>query len=456
MSERAEIFRPGQDGYTEACRVFNLAAPVRPAAATVARTPGQVRDAVRMAEAAGLGVRVQATGHAAGAARPMQDALLVRTELAGTVEVDPDRRRARIPAGTLWGDVVDAVTPHGLAAPHGSAGTVGAVGYLLRGGLSFYGRWSGLAVNSVRAVDLVTADGELRRVDDVTDPELFWAVRGGGGGFGVVTAVEIELFPVAGVVTGAAFWPVRHASRLLKEWQAWTADAPAQASTSVRVMNLPKVPEVPPELSAGPVVCIDGVVLAETAADTPVTERLAEDLLGPLRAVAEPLIDSWQPTELRAVLQAHLDPPDPVPFLGDHFVLGDIGDDGAGEFLRLVDAEAPSPLVAVGLRQLGGAYAHPDPLGGALSHVDGSFAFSTSGAPGLTGTREEIELRCATLRDRLAHWDTGTTVPSFVEDHRAPQRHLDEPSLATVDRVRDRIDPEGLFAGDVMPGSTAR
>ncbi|MFC7613511.1 FAD-binding protein [Actinokineospora soli] len=128
----------------------------------------------------------------------------------------------------MWKDVVAATAPHGLVPPHGSAGTVGVVGYLLRGGISFYGRKVGLAANSLRAVELVTADGELRRVDADNDPELFWAVRGGGGGFGVVTAVEVALFPAATVHTGAAFWPAEHGPALVAAWQDWCRQAPTR------------------------------------------------------------------------------------------------------------------------------------------------------------------------------------------------------------------------------------
>jgi len=148
-------------------------------------------------------VRVLSTGHASAAVRPVRHAVLIRTELGGSVDVDTTRRLARVPAGASWQAVVDAATPHGLAAPHGSAATVGVVGFLLRGGISFYSRKIGLAVNSVRAIELVTADGELRRVDADHDPDLFWSLRGGGGGFGVVTAIEIALFPATSVITGS-------------------------------------------------------------------------------------------------------------------------------------------------------------------------------------------------------------------------------------------------------------
>nr|BFE84738.1 hypothetical protein GCM10020093_073390 [Planobispora longispora] len=236
---------------------------------------------------------------------------------------------ARVPAGTRWGAVVEAAAAYGLAPPHGSSADVGAVGYLLRGGMSFYGRKVGLATNCLRAAELVTADGELRRADEAADPELLWALRGGGGGFGVVTAVEVDLLPVASVVTGASFWPVAHAPELLRIWREWTLEAPWEVTTSARVLNLPPLPEVPPVLAAGPVLCVDGAVLAGEPGDAATALRQAEDLLGPLRAVADPVMDTWQTTGAVGVLEAHMDPADPVAIVGDHLLLGELGEEGS-------------------------------------------------------------------------------------------------------------------------------
>ena len=449
------IALPGDPAFDAATRVFNLVAPARPVAAVTARTVEQIRAAIRHAEAEGLPVRVHATGHASAAVRPIRDALLIRTELAGGVQIDAHRRVARVPAGTRWGEVVDATAPHGLAAPHGSSPTVGVVGYLLRGGLSFYGRQVGLAANGIRAIELVTADGELRRVDAFRDPELFWALRGGGGGFGVVTAVEIDLFPVSRVVTGAAFWPAAHAERLLSAWRRWTLDAPGEVTTSLRVMNLPPVPEVPPVLAAGPVVSVDGAVLCASDGDVATAQRQAEDLLGPLRSVADPLLDSWRLTTPAEAVHAHMDPTDPLPIIGDHMLLRELGDDGAEAFLRATGEGSGSPLVVAGLRQLGAAYSVPNPAGGVLDHLDAWYSYAGSGVPAGPVTAEALREGCARVRAALGPWDTGRTAPSFVENVEQPQRHLDADQVRAVDRVRARVDPYGRFRDDIAPNATA-
>lgn len=451
-----EIFAaPGTPEYDGATGVFNLAAPARPDLAVTARTVAEVRAAVREADERDLPVRVHTTGHASGARPPVTGGVLLRTRLEGGVEVDAERRVARVPAGTTWGEVVAAAAPHGLAAPHGSAAHVGVVGYLLGGGVSFYGRHTGLAANSVRAVELVTAGGDPVRADAGSDRELLWALRGGGGGFGVVTAVEIDLFPVAKVVTGASYWSAAHAGPLLAAWRGWAGDAPRRATTSLRVMNLPPVPGVPPALAAGPVLCVDGAVFAASPDEVPEAERQAQALLGPLRGLAEPLLDTWSLTDAAGVLDAHMDPVEPVPFIGDHFLLAELDDGAADAFLSVVGEGSGSPLAVATLRQLGGAFADADPRGGALNRVDAAYAYMGSGPPFGPVTVADLQRHCATVRAALAPWNTGATVPSLVEGADSPQRHLDADALAAVNRVRERIDPGRRFAGDIAPGATS-
>jgi FAD/FMN-containing dehydrogenase len=450
---KAAIARPGEDAYEAATRVFNLAAPATPAAAVTAATVDQIRAALYYALTAELPVRVHVTGHGAAATRPMDGALLIQVDLAGRVEIDVRRRIARIPAGARWDTVIEAAAAHGLAAPHGSSATVGVAGYLLRGGVSFYGRRFGLAANSIRAIELITADGELHRADAATNPELFWAMRGGGGGFGIVTAVELELFPAEAVVTGAAYWPAAHAEPLLDAWLTWCADAPQEATTTLRVLNLPAVPEVPAALSAGTVVCVDGAVLSP-AGDPAGAQRCAADLLEPLRAVAAPILDTWQLAAPPAVAHAHMDPPEPFPIHSDHMLLDELDQAGADEFLRVTGPASGSVLTSAELRQLGGAMSAPGEQAGVLGHLDARYAYIGSGVPFGPVTGEAIMDRCAVVRDALGPWDVGRTAPNFVGTVGQPQGHLSQEQVRAVDRVRARFDPAGRFRGDISPGAT--
>jgi hypothetical protein len=306
----------------------------------------------------------------------------------------------------------------------------------------------------VRAVELVTADGELRRADATTEPELFWALRGGGGGFGVVTAVEVELFAATDVITGAAYWPAARAEELLSIWRRWSLIAPDEATTSIRVMRLPPAPDVPPVLAEGPAFCVDGAFLG-TDGDPDRVQDQYDELLGALRAVAEPVLDTWARTTTSAVLQAHMDPSEPMPVVGDHLMLSEIGEEGVLTFLDAVGESSGSPLVVAGLRQLGGAFGRPDPAGGVLDHFDAAYAYLGAGIPGGPVTVEDIREHSAKVRVALTPWDTGRTAPTLIEHYGQPQGHLTDEQVSAVDRVRSTVDPQGLFRGDVMPGTTA-
>jgi hypothetical protein len=445
------VHMPGTPGYREATGVYNLFAPVQPDEAVIADSVSSVTAAITRARSRGLDVEVISTGHASSMADQMSGVLLVRTVPGGPVEVDPQTRRARIPAGTRWGAVAEAAAAYGLGALHASSPDVGAVGYLLKGGLSFYGRRFGLAVNSLRAVELVAADGQLHRVDADHEPSLFWAIRGGGGGFGVVTAVEIELFNAAGIWTGADWWAVSEAGPLLEAWTAWTRTAPREVTTSFRILRLPPLPGVPEPLTHGPVVCLDGAALATTSAAVPDVSAQVDELLGRMRAVATPVLASWRAATTMDVPQTHMDPPDPLPAVGDHMVLGELDQAGQRAFLSTADAASQSPLVSSELRQLGGALADEVADGGAVNRLEGAYCYYALAIPGDEGQTAAIHRYLAQARTALAPWDTGSVVPTFVEDRGNPGRFMSEERAAFVELIRRDIDPAGLFRRGVWP-----
>ncbi len=197
----------------------------------------------------------------------------------------------------------------------------------LSGGVSFYGRTHGLAVNSVRAVEVVTADGSLVRADATTNPDLFWAIRGGGGNFGVVVAIEIDLLPYADVYAGMLLWDRERAPEVLRAWAQWTREAPESVTTAIRVMSFPPIPELPPFLSGRNLVVIDGAVLEDD-------ERAAE-LLAPLRALA-PEMDTFGRIPVTGLLGVHMDPPEPTPSVSDHSLIGVLTQDAIDALLAKV------------------------------------------------------------------------------------------------------------------------
>lgn len=443
----------GEAAYAEATASFNLAPEISPGFAATARTIAEVQAILAAARDRGLQVRVHATGHASGAASPYDKKdVLIRVRLAGGVSVDPEARTAVIPAGTTWGEVLAAATPHGLVPLHGSSPSVGAVGYLLRGGMSFYGRRYGLASNTVTSITLVTADGSVVTVDHGHDRALFDALRGGGGGFGIVVSVTVALIAADSVFTGAAFWPVSEAAFLLEAWEEWAETAPPAASTAFRVMSFPPLPGIPPQLTEGPVVCIDGAVLDDEGRTG---AEIAAGLLEPLRRRAMPIFDTWHRGVPTDVLETHMDPPEPLPFRADHQMLTTLGTAGREALLSIAGTAAGSALAIVELRQLGGAFAVADHRGGVLNSLPGAYASLSVGVLAGPVTAEGTRVQLAALREAMEPWDTGLTVPTYVEGFDAPQKSFDAPVAAEVQAVRRRIDPYGLFTRDVAAAARA-
>src|SRR6185312_14899823 len=220
-----DVVTPAGANWNEARAAWNLAADQRPAIVVIAESAADVVAAVEFARDNDLRVTAQGTGHGAGPKRWDDDIMLVKLERMRGVEIDPAQKIARAEAGAQWQDVTHPASEHGLAALSGSSPDVGVVGYTLGGGLSWLARRYGIAANSVVAIDIVKADGTLVRASADNDSELFWAIRGGGGNFGVVTAIEFKLFPIATVYAGMMLWPLERATEVLEAYAAWAETA---------------------------------------------------------------------------------------------------------------------------------------------------------------------------------------------------------------------------------------
>lgn len=427
---------PGDASYDEARAAWNLAVDQRPAAVVTATTVDEVRGAVAYATASGLKVTPQTTGHHAGALGDLSGSLLLRTAIGG-VTVDAGARTARVGAGALWAEVVEAVAPHGLAALAGSSHDVGVVGYAAAGGMSWLSRQHGYACDHVSAVELVTGTGQLIRATADEQPDLFWAIRGGcGGNFGVITAMEIGLFPVADVFAGMTIWPAAQADEVLRAWAAWIADAPDAVTTSLRLLRPPAMPGVPEPLQDTPVVVIDGAV-AGLADDDSAT------VVAPWRSVGTPMIDTWGRIPSAELLGLHMDPPGPVPGRGHGFDLATLDDGAVDALLRTARPAVVSPMLSVELRQLGGAMGRQRFGGGAVRRRKGVALFAVGMCP-FPDAAGPIDARIDELVEALHPWSAGRFSPNFSERGDASGA-FDPADLDRLRAVRRAIDPDGIF-----------
>lgn len=437
---RGAVTTPEDPTWDQARQAWNLAVDQRPAVVVEAADAADIVETVLAAREAGLRIAVQGTGHGAAArGGDLGDAILLRTSALRGVTVDPERRVARVQAGALWEDVVAASAPHGLVALHGSSPDVGVVGYTLGGGLSFLARKHGLASSHVTAIDIVVPSGELVHATAVECPQLFWALRGGGGSFGVVTEMEFSLLPIDEVHAGALMWPADRASEVLARWRDLTDRLPEEVTSIGRLQSFPPDPAVPEPLRGKQMVVVEAVSLLgenETAA-----------LLQPLRDL-RPELDTFTTGAPTMLLGLHGDPPHPVPAMGGGTMLAELPDAAIDAVIEMCGPESGSPLIGIEFRHLGGAVGRCAEGAGALSCLQGRYAVFMVGAvmsPELAGALEQAIP--ATI-DGLSPWATGGAFLNFTE---TPIDASQAFGTTTIRRLRDiaaAIDPDRLMVAN--------
>ncbi|WP_410537892.1 FAD-binding oxidoreductase [Streptomyces sp. KL2] len=399
------VLGPGDPGYGEEVSGFQTAWTHRPDLVVGAVDAEDVRLAVSYAAGRRLPVAVQATGH--GLSVVAEGGVLIGTRRMTGVSVDPESRTARVAAGARWGAVVAAAAAHGLAPLNGSSPTVGAVGYTLGGGIGLLARRFGYAADHVRALEAVTADGRPRRT--VPGEELFGALLGTGGNFGVVTVMEIELFPVPAIYGGQLVFGAPLADRALEVWRRWTADVPETLTSSVALLSHPDVPAVPAPLR-GRYAASFRIVHSGPAEE-------GERLVAPLRAVGERLVDDLREMPYAECDSVHRDPPFPQPYTATNALLRELPPEALGAVLDTVGPGSPVPCVT-DVRHLGGALRRRGPAGVAVDHREAEYivrAVAFPGPPpGGTGhSLRQVRDRFDLLREVLAPWTLGHS-PAFL------------------------------------------
>ncbi len=431
------IVLPVHAGYDAARLAWNLAVDQRPSAVMFPESAEDVATAVRFARAHGQRVAPQGTGHNAAPFGPLEDTILLKTERMRSVQIDPGRRIARVEAGVLWSELVVAAARHGLAGLQGSSPDVGVVGYTLGGGVSFLSRKFGLASSSVRAVELVTAEGRQLRVDPDHEPDLFWALRGGGGSFGVVTAMELQLFPLSEVYAGVLWYPIERGSEVLHAWRELTVAGPPDELTTVgRFLNLPPIPEIPEPVRGKSFVIVEAIHAGDA--------READELLAPLRALG-PVNDTIATISLPALSHLHMDPEQPVPGVGDGMMVAELDREAIDTLVDVAGAGAQVPLLSVEMRHLEGELGRPRPDHGALASIDAAYAFYAVGMTPVPELEKPVATQVQAIKSALQPWAARQMYLNFADSRREPASFWNEQAYHRLRRIKAAIDPTDLI-----------
>jgi FAD binding domain len=429
------IATPDDTDWDQARAAWNLAADQRPVAVVFADNADDIAATVRFAVENDLKVAAQGTGHGAAPLAPLDRTILLKTERMRGVEIDPDARRARAEAGAWGADLGAAAGEHGLCFLPGSSPDVGLTGYTLGGGLSWLGRRHGFACNRVAAIELVTSEGEPRTVDAENDADLFWALRGGGGGYGVVTAMQVELLPIAEVYAGALVFPAEVGAEAVRTYRDWAAGVPEEITSVVRFLTPPPIPDVPEPIRGRPLLTIGAACIG--------SEAEGEAAIAPLREIGEAIMDTftWMPTS--GLSRIHMDPENPVPAIGEGRTIRDLPDEAIDAFVSIAGPDSEAPLLLSELRHLGGALGRPAENSGALSHLDAGFAMYSIGMPMTPELGEAIPAFLGKIEETMRPWAADGGYYNFIEGPCDVDAILSPEVCDRLGEVKRKWDPSG-------------
>ena len=431
------VLLPDDAGYDDERAVFNLNHELVPAVIVVAQNASDVQAAISFAAQQQRPVLVKTTGHQM--VSTAQGSVLITTHWMSDISVDADRRIARVGAGAIWADVIRKTAEVGLAPLSGSNPKVGVSGYTLGGGLSpTLGRAHGYAADHVRSLDVVTADGAVRHVDAHSEPELFWALRGGKGNFAVVTALEFDLFPVSRLFGGGIYFSGERMADVLRVWSAWHRDMPETMSTSIAALRLPSLPQVAEPLR-------DAFTVSVRIAYTGTAEDGAR-LIAPLRAVGPALVDTVADMPYTDVASIYQEPTEPLPYYERSIMLRDFPIEAQDKLVELVGPDSDATMWIAELRALGGAWDREPAVPNAVA---------TRGLPyvllgvevGPLPEEQRLKDSVAALLDGMAPWRGDR----LLVNNLAPEEATDvvaiygEERYARLASVKRRYDPTNMF-----------
>jgi FAD/FMN-containing dehydrogenase len=321
------------------------------------------------------------------------------------------------------------------------------VGYTLGGGLSWLGRKYGFACNKVTAIELVTADGEARTVDATNDADLFWALRGGGGGYAVVTALHVELVPVSEAYAGTLLFPPELAEDGIRAYRDWAANAADETGSLVRMLNLPPITDIPEPLRGKKRLAITAACIG--------SREEGEKAIAPLRQIGEPVVDSFDQIPAVGLSRIAMDPEPPAPSLGLHRVLTELPDDAISALVDVAGPASGAPLVLAELRHLGGALRRPAENAGALEKLDGDFLVQGVGVLMDPALRKPITSVLDKLADAMNPWAAERGFFNYAERPCDVDALLPAETCTRLARVKRRWDPDEVILANhsVVPAT---
>jgi FAD/FMN-containing dehydrogenase len=434
---RGHVYDPGEPEYDEACTLFNAMIERRPRHVVRCSRPHHVAAALDYARRRDLRVAVRAGGHSVAGLSLVDDGIVIDVRGFDEIVVDPDRRVVRAGAGLTWARLDAATQAHGLATTGGRVSSTGVAGLTLGGGSGWLERKHGLACDNVLAVELVTAQGVHVRATADEHPELFWALRGGGGNFGVVTAIEFALHPVGPeVLGGLLLHPAERGRELLRLFRDVMNDAPPELSLAFVYLTAPDDEDIPPELRGRPAVAIAGMHCGAL--------EDAEQALAPIRAYGPPALDAFGPVPY-ADFQCSIDDPPGYRNWWTAEYLEDLSDD-AIEAIAGLAAQHPAGPAQIFIAAWGGAVAAVSEDATPLAKRDARFVVHPLLLWDDPAQDEPMRAYGRAYRDALAPYRTGGVYLNFVGEEGGDRvRAAFGPNHERLARVKAGWDPDNVF-----------
>lgn len=436
---RGSVLTPGSAGYDESRSLWN---------AMIDRHPGMIVECVQAEDAAlamrfarehDLLVSVRGAGHNIAGNAASEGGLMISFSRMRNVVVDPQSRRVTVEPGATLADVDAATQEHGLAVPTGINSTTGIAGLTLGGGIGWLGRKHGLTVDNLVSVEMIRADGERTRASEDENADLFWAVRGGGGNFGIVTSFEFAAHPVGPeILSGLIVHPIQDAQRVLREYRAFTATAPDEATVWVVLRKAPPLPFLPEEVHGTEVLVLAAMYTGDMAA--------GERVFAPLRAIGDPIADVISPHRFVDWQQAF----DPLltPGMRNYWKSHDFAElsDGLIDTVLSYVGRLPDPQTEIFIGHLGGAQSRVADAGTAYQGRSAQFLMNVHGRWDDPAKDDACVTWCRQVFDETARWATGEAYVNFMTQEEGDRiATAYGTSFERLMEIKGRYDPENRF-----------